>query len=250
MSDIRRREMVERFFRYPYRLGRSVRWTQRLDWLPQPLWRWVGQAFVERQKAHHFGQVIPIEDVERILDLANSIVRLACICRLNTVGPEQRYCYGISLGTDGGELSKLLRSLDVSYLTGPDTAGLELMPKEMVLANFREYERRGLIHTVWTFETPFIGGLCNCNSRDCMAMRAASHGVTPFFRAEYDLVVEEDKCQGCGACLKVCSFDALRMDGRCVRVNPMKCYGCGVCRSVCPTGALVLRDCTIEENYN
>ena len=30
------------------------------------------------------------------------------------------------------------------------------------LAAFRDHEREGLCHTVWTFHTPFIGAICNC----------------------------------------------------------------------------------------
>lgn len=42
-----------------------------------------------------------------------------------------------------------------------------MLTKEEALAAFRHHEQEGLCHTVWTFMTPFIGGLCNCDRQDC-----------------------------------------------------------------------------------
>jgi MinD superfamily P-loop ATPase len=56
-----------------------------------------------------------------------------------------------------------------------------------------------------------------------------------------------DRCDGCGACLEHCRFDAIRLDEtgggpgeRAYRVDPMGCEGCGVCVQVCPTQAVEL----------
>ena len=38
----------------------------------------------------------------------------------------------------------------------------------------REHEKEGLCHTVWTFQTPFIGGICNCDRADCLARSCAN----------------------------------------------------------------------------
>lgn len=242
LSDLRRRRMIGEFFRRPERLIRSGDSLAYLDRVPRPLRRLITGAIVHRQKRHHYGQVVPIEDVGRMFDLANSVVRLACICRMTTVGPEQRYCYGISLGAHGGELAELIGSVGADYLTGPDTAGLEVVDKQEALAAFRSYERQGLCHTVWTFETPFIAGVCNCNRTDCYAMRATmGHGVPVFFRAEYTVELRPERCTGCLACTRVCQFGAALAgpDGR-VRIESSSCYGCGICRAVCPAGALDL----------
>ena len=58
------------------------------------------------------------------------------ICRQATVGTEQRYCYGVSLAPNGGELMQIIRDLDLGYLTGPHTKGLEGLTKEQALAAF------------------------------------------------------------------------------------------------------------------
>jgi MinD superfamily P-loop ATPase len=56
-----------------------------------------------------------------------------------------------------------------------------------------------------------------------------------------------DRCDGCGACVEHCRFDAIRLDEtasgpgeRAYRVDPMGCEGCGVCVQVCPTQAVEL----------
>jgi len=56
-----------------------------------------------------------------------------------------------------------------------------------------------------------------------------------------------DRCDGCGACMEHCRFDAIRLDETgsrpgvtAYRVDPMGCEGCGVCVQVCPTQAVEL----------
>src|SRR3972149_568633 len=38
-------------------------------------------SIIEQQKRQHWAQVLPLEDVEQVLDLSISVVRLPCICR-------------------------------------------------------------------------------------------------------------------------------------------------------------------------
>ncbi len=55
--------------------------------------------------------------------------------------------------------------------------------------------------------------------------------------------VNEETCVGCGACVEVCPFDAIELQGpikRVAVVNPTACKKCGTCASVCPTGSMQL----------
>ncbi|MHC4332743.1 MAG: hypothetical protein ACYSUV_03210 [Planctomycetota bacterium] len=70
----------------------------------------------------HYGQVVPIEDIERIFGFVNSVIRVACICRHVTLGKEKRYCYGVSIGPNGGKFGEIVRGLDGSFLNGPEAA--------------------------------------------------------------------------------------------------------------------------------
>ena len=245
LSDLKRRKFIKRFFTSPDHLATGERALSVLGKIPSILTKGARRKITEKQKVNHFGQVIPIEDVERIFAFTTSVVRLACICRHVRIGPEHRYCYGISLAPGGGEMVKLMREIDPAYLIGPQTGGLEFMPGEQALALMRENEEEGLCHTVWTFVTPFIGGICNCSLPDCMALRASLTYKTPVvFRSEHLARVDEDRCTGCGECVKLCPFDAFLPHKRKkkARINVRRCYGCGVCRTSCVREAISLVD--------
>jgi len=197
---------------------------------PEPLGR---DQFLARRQVEHFGQVLPIEDVEQVLDIADSITRMPCGCRYLTTGKaDRRYCFG--LGIDRfGILGKY-----------PDAASsLEVLSRDEAKRIFREYDREGLIHSVWTGVTPFVIGLCNCD-RDCGAYRGyiEMRGAPHFFRAEYVCEVDWDACTGCKSCMSQCQFGAQFYSSALgkVHIDPTRCFGCGVCRAQCPTDAIRL----------
>jgi ferredoxin len=245
LSDIRRRGFIKKFFDSPNHLSDGDRALGKLGRFPAFLTRGIRRKITERQKVKHFGQVVPIEDVETILGFTTSVVRLACLCRHSLLGGEHRHCYGLSLAPGGGEVVKLIREADPTYLIGPQTGGLEFMSGAEALEDMKNSEKDGLCHSVWTFVTPFLAGLCNCSLPGCMAMRASLTYRTPvMFRAEYVARVDPEKCSGCGLCTEVCPFNAFSPhEPRAkARIDLRKCYGCGVCRSVCAKGALGLFD--------
>ncbi len=205
----------------------------------------VGRIITRKMKRTHFGQVVPIEEIEQIFGFMNSIVRIACICRHTTLGKEKRYCYGISLAPDGGKFAEIFRDLDKSFYKGPDGAGFERLTKEEAISAFRAHEREGLCHTVWTFYTPFIGGICNCDRSDCLAMRSTvTYGLPVMFRGEYVAGVDPDLCVGCRECMRLCQFGALTYSATNQKavVDQRWCFGCGICRSMCKKDAIRLED--------
>lgn len=188
---------------------------------------------IEGRKIAHFGQVLPIEDVEKVIAMADSITRLPCGCRFITTGKtNKRYCFGL-----GGDPKGSLKNV-------PDAASsLEVLDNEEAKKIMREYDKEGLIHTVWTGVTPYLIGLCNCD-RDCLAYKGyiEQRGVPAFFRAEYICRVDADLCNGCKNCISQCQFGAQFYSSTLgkVYIDPTRCYGCGVCRAVCPTDAIEL----------
>jgi ferredoxin len=245
LSDVRRRKFISDFAGRSANLAEDVSRMDRLDRLPGFVRRVVSWQASNRMKKVHYGQVLPIEDVERVFDFVGSITRVACICRKATVGAEARYCYGISMVPNGGEFHRLYSGLSADYSGGPETPGNESRTKQEAIAEFREYEKDGLCHTVWTFVPPFIGGICNCDRSDCLAMRSTlTYGVPVMFRAEYVAESDSDLCTGCRACMRVCQFGAIGYSAARSKasIDPRKCYGCGICRSVCAKGAIRLSD--------
>lgn len=53
------------------------------------------------------------------------------------------------------------------------------------------------------------------------------------------VVIDEDKCDGCGACVPSCAEGALRIiDGKARLVGEVYCDGLGACLGECPRGAI------------
>lgn len=60
----------------------------------------------------------------------------------------------------------------------------------------------------------------------------------PHFRK---VVVEEEGCIACDACVPSCPTEALTMGATVIKVAEPLCYGCNRCVPVCPTDALITR---------
>ncbi len=187
-----------------------------------------------RWQAVHFGQVLPIEDVEHVIDQADSITRMPCGCRFELTGKtDRRYCFGLGLDTLG-ILGKYPEA----------SASLEVLDRAEAKKILRGFDDEGLIHSVWTGVTPFVIGLCNCDA-DCGAYRSyiVQGGAPSFFRAEYICQVDPDSCTGCKECMRQCQFGALLYSSALSRVyiDPVRCFGCGLCRAACAFEAISAR---------
>lgn len=197
------------------------------------VYRFIRRLAHRRQKKLHWGQVVPLEDVELIIDMQDSIVRLPCVCRSLTTGRKVRYCFGIGATTSG------------SLANYPDySEGLEVLNKEETKNLLREFDKLGLVHSIWTFKTPFIGGLCNCD-QDCLAYRVEvkTKLAQTMFRAEYVALVDWELCTGCKKCISQCQFGAIQFSNSMKKttIEMSLCYGCGVCRAVCVKRAISLK---------
>jgi Pyruvate/2-oxoacid:ferredoxin oxidoreductase delta subunit len=248
LSDLRRLKFLETFAdpeareREFAKMNKGFGRLQRLPWFIRTLF---SRMISRKMKKTHFGQVVPIEEIEQIFSFTNSIVRVSCVCRESSLGQEKRYCYGISVGPNGGKLLEIFQALEEKFTGGVDDNRFEMLTKEETLAAFRAHEREGLCHTVWTFQTPFIGGICNCDRADCLAMQATvSHAVPVMFRAEYVAAIDAEACSGCRQCMRLCQFGALSYSAATKKavVDQTYCYGCGICRSVCQANAIGLEE--------
>ena len=59
----------------------------------------------------------------------------------------------------------------------------------------------------------------------------------PFFAGQ-SARIDIDKCAGCGACVEVCRFRALKMTDQAPLVDDLVCEGCRACRLICPGDAI------------
>jgi heterodisulfide reductase subunit A len=60
--------------------------------------------------------------------------------------------------------------------------------------------------------------------------------------------VDEHKCSGCGTCIEVCPFGAIRKNDRgFAEVVAAVCKGCGGCGATCPESAITIMNYTDEQ---
>jgi ferredoxin len=211
-------------------LQRAHTWKKRLP----RIYRFLAYPFVTRNlKKNHFGQIVPMEDIERVLDKFSSVVRLPCICRKVATGENKRYCFGI-----GMDLTHIFRDI-------PDFSDFDRLSIKEAKEYIRHLDVEGQTHSVWTFKTPFIAALCNCD-RDCMAYRLQLKMQIGkvMWKGEYVAEIDHLQCNGCRECMKRCYFGAITYDRKNEKcsVKLVHCYGCGICRAVCKNSAITLLD--------
>jgi NAD-dependent dihydropyrimidine dehydrogenase PreA subunit len=240
-ADLERRKFLVDFVRD---FGKDRAWAlenlEKVEALPARV-QSLAKAMASRKlQESHYGQPVPIEECEAILDICTSVVRIPCPCRNAAGTPDDGYCLAITTKP----IDVVLDEAFADYSDGPDTSKFERLTKQQTLALLRRCEERGLMHSIWTFMTPFVGAICNCNIESgCMAMRLTVEHETPnMFKGHWLAKADPDACTGCAECVERCPFHALAIGPGTKRalVDVERCYGCGVCRSACEYDALAL----------
>ncbi|MDH4140732.1 MAG: 4Fe-4S binding protein [Coriobacteriia bacterium] len=239
--DLERRGYVIDFVRnFDGNRARLLTGVEVLERAPDNVERAVKGRITKRMQGHHFGQPVPIEECERIFDFATSIVRLPCVCRTYAGKAERGYCLAVTAVPMDDTLADAFEGFDM----GPDISRLESMSADEAMTLLRQCEREGLMHSVWTFITPFIGAICNCDlPSGCMAMQlTVAHDVKIMWRGEHVATMAEERCTSCGSCVEICPFGAIEVTDseEAVALRQGDCWGCGVCRAACEQGAISL----------
>ena len=238
LHDVRRAKYIEDFV--PEMTGKAGRWLRVLDRanrINPRLTRRVSRITSKRLQKVHFGQVLPIEDVAAILGITGQVVRLPCVCRTVLEKKEKAVCYLIAASPDHLGLRELIGKREEA---APFVAGMERVSPEAALAQMAALEAEGAIHTVWTFITPFIGAICNCDPSGCLAVNFTRRGLPTYFPGEGKAAVDVTRCTGCGLCVEACQFAAMSIVDDQVVIDAARCHGCGICRRRCSEDALSL----------
>ena len=241
-SDLARRDYVVGFISGFERMrSRAITAGNLAAKLPGPVARIGKDAVTRHQRANHFGQPLSIEDCEQVLDIASSITVIPCICRMHEPGQSaEQVCMLVT----SSPVDSVLQEGFSDYDAGPELDDFRTMTKPEAMNLLRSCEDRGLLHSIWTFKTPFTAAICNCNlSSGCMAMKlTAGYDIKVMWRGEDVAVLDPEKCTRCGRCAKRCPFDAISAKPGVVILAAEKCWGCGICRSACEQQALRLTD--------
>jgi NAD-dependent dihydropyrimidine dehydrogenase PreA subunit len=176
----------------------------------------------------HAGQVICLEDAVSICSIPGRVSVIDCPCQKYLSGKEERKC--ILFGTTADIVENIPEFSNISDMGFEDATEL-----------LKSTEIEGKVHTVWTFMSPYIGAICNCNQRGCLLfhMKNKYQFAEIVHRGHETAVIDKEMCNGCGNCQTICQFDAVVIvDGK-AEINS-KCHGCGVCRSFCPVEVINL----------
>lgn len=154
--------------------------------------------------------VLDIESAAAIVENAEQIVVLPCVCRSSR------------------------HTLNKS----PDCPAPEDAHICMLINRFGE---EALVHMTRNNIKSDLS-LCNCCSCCCTGLFLINQiKYEAFAPSRFRVSLNEEKCLGCGVCVDRCQFHAIELD-EVAKVDPDSCFGCGNCVLTCPAEALVLEE--------
>ncbi|MGI6566634.1 MAG: 4Fe-4S binding protein [Firmicutes bacterium] len=83
---------------------------------------------------------------------------------------------------------------------------------------------------------------CDVDAADLHLLLEPQPVAATEFSASKQAVIHPQQCSGCGICLDVCRFDAIKEIGGRLAVDEIDCEGCGVCFHACPERAIAMED--------
>jgi len=93
------------------------------------------------------------------------------------------------------------------------------------------------------------GIICNCHIDTCVSLQATRFarrfdpGLTMNADSGYSMHRDEALCRQCGACARICQFEAIVQSGDQQTYHKEICLGCGLCMEHCPEQAIrIYRD--------
>lgn len=181
----------------------------------------------------HSGQVVPLEDALKIVDLSHDHVVYPCMCKRIFGGQDEYKCLNFA------PLTEVNRK-------APRRWKEKRLSPEEAKEKLEEFSEKGYVHAVfWWCEMPQAVCICNCDTKYCTALRPKTwYDIENVYRkAEYVAEVDGDNCISCGKCVVRCPYGAISLgiDDRAI-IDPTICFGCGQCRGVCEENAIKLVD--------
>jgi NAD-dependent dihydropyrimidine dehydrogenase PreA subunit len=204
-------------------------------------------------------QVLPYEEVTKILDTFTYFTVSACPCtHRNNLDPDRHDCkYPAERCLHFDRLGHYIVEQGMGReITRPEAEDI-----------LRQCEEAGLVHGISNYQDK-PDTICNCCQCCCMWFEAhfkLNHPMS-LSPSNYRVHAGSDTCVGCGLCVKRCPMKAIQLVempeakgrkavvadkakgtreltnklGKVAEVNEERCIGCGVCVYKCPTKTLQL----------
>ena len=184
--------------------------------------------------------VITLEEAFQVVELSYPIAAMQCMCRTALRAEEETNMDEYTCTCIGPGCLKWER--------WPERykGGVEFMTVEQAKEWLTKLDKEGFMHLIMVLEQNYVGGICNCDYPDCLAIRdRLDYGTIPsLHKGHYVASIDYDQCNGCGICMQRCHYGALRFEYSYAMNKPnidqFKCFGCGMCSTGCPRGAITM----------
>jgi Pyruvate/2-oxoacid:ferredoxin oxidoreductase delta subunit len=178
-------------------------------------------------------RVLPFEEVSNIIEKAEIITVIPCLCRSQTKKCDHLLEADFVFGAWADNLIKY--------------RGARRWSKEEALQRLKECEEDGLVHLAGNAQEGWEI-VCNCCPCCCYALRGLIELKNPrsFVRSNFMPIIDHGKCTLCMKCKKICPMEAITRlpgyeeDGSDTRtlIQESQCIGCGLCSFHCPEEAI------------
>ncbi len=178
------------------------------------------------------GQIIPLDDLIKVVELCENPALLPCECRM-MVGKEKYCCLNMGL------LPELYEKAN------PDEY-IEEVSVNKAKRIMTEWDNDGFYHLLLWTRLPYVTTVCNCTTPICTAYKGRRYmGLkSNMIKGEYIARINPTLCNGCKTCLTRCPFGAVHfnLEDQNAFVDITNCFGCGICKSGCKQNAVELVD--------
>lgn len=180
--------------------------------------------------------VMPYEEVSKIVDKYDKIALAHCYCRHSRdlldepckVTNERLNCFLLGKSAE----------FAIEHNFGTKVS------KEKAKEIISKASDEGLVHKAFHVHLNTEldeEAICNCCSCCCGIFQLYIRGVMPYHcYTNYLAQVIESKCIACGTCIEMCPMQAIDLIDEITHVNEKKCIGCGICVHHCPEEAIQL----------
>jgi electron transport complex protein RnfB len=176
-------------------------------------------------------QVLPLDVISQMIKGASLIAISNCYCRSSKKIIGQACDHPLETCFYFDELAQMKLQTDYARQINYEEA----------MRILYECETHGLVHNVSNCEGK-IQTLCNCCECSCGVIKAWKRGMrNTTSPSRFVVHLDADKCSLKKDCVDSCPVDALSIVNEKLMVDWNKCLGCGLCIPTCPQGALHLK---------
>ena len=195
-------------------------------------------------------QILPYEDVVKVLDSLDYFCVATCPCRhrknLDPATPDCKH-----------PAKNCLHFGELAHYMVENGLGIEIT-REETREILEKAADSGLVHGISNWQQG-VDTICNCCKCCCMWFESYhvlrhSGSLDP---SNYRVAVTQQTCIGCGLCVQRGPMEALRLEdspvadnetGKAAVAEVDRCIGCGVCVHKCPSKSLVLERCEVTSD--